>query len=78
MRSYGDWDLRPALATLRVPVLVVHGESETVPMDLIEEWVTSMPKGMATLLRVPGAAHFTYAERADVAWPAVERFLGGR
>lgn len=75
MRSYGDWDLRPALHTLKVPLLVVHGERETIPMDMVEEWVTSMPKGMATLLRVPRAAHFTYAERPELVWPAVERFL---
>ncbi len=42
-------------------------------MDLVEEWVTSMPK--ATLFKVPRAAHFTYAERPELVWPAVERFL---
>jgi proline-specific peptidase len=73
--SFGDWDLRPALASLRVPLLVVHGEQETIPMDLIEEWVTSMPSGMATLLKVPRAAHFPYLERPEIVWPAVERFL---
>jgi pimeloyl-ACP methyl ester carboxylesterase len=30
-----------------------------------------------TLLRVPRAAHFTYAERPELVWPAVERFLSG-
>lgn len=77
-RSFGDWDLRPSLATLRIPLLVVHGEEETIPMDLVEEWVTSMPRGMATLLKVPRAAHFTYMERPDVVWPAVEKFLSAR
>jgi len=37
MTSFGDWDLRPALASLRVPLLIVHGEEETIPMDLVEE-----------------------------------------
>ncbi len=77
MGSYGDWDLRPALATLHVPLLVVHGEQETIPMDLVAEWVSAMPKGMATLMKVPHAAHFTYAEQGGVVWPAVERFLAG-
>ena len=72
-RSYGDWDLRPALRTLQVPTLVVHGEEEAIPMDMVEEWVQVMPH--ARLLRVPGAAHFTYAERPDLVWPAVEAFL---
>lgn len=75
MGSFGDWDLRPQLAKLHMPLLVVHGEQETIPMDLIEEWVTSMPAETAQLFKVPRAAHFAYAERADVVWPAVEKFL---
>jgi proline iminopeptidase len=73
MGSYGDWDLRPQLKTLQTPLLVVHGEAEAIPMDLVEEWVSSMPH--ATLFKVPRAAHFSYAERPDLVWPAVERFL---
>jgi proline iminopeptidase len=73
MASYGDWDLRAALRALTVPTLVVHGEREAIPMDLVEEWVRSLPN--ATLLKVPHAAHFTYAERPELVWPAVERFL---
>jgi proline iminopeptidase len=75
MGSYGQWDLRAKLRTLTVPTLVVHGEDETIPMDLVEEWVTSMPN--ARLMKVPHAAHFTYAERPELVWPAVERFLAG-
>jgi len=73
--SYGDWDLREGLRTLRVPTLVVHGEAEAIPMDLVEEWTTALPD--ARLFRVPGAAHFAYAERPDLVWPEVERFLAG-
>ncbi|HET7457275.1 MAG TPA: alpha/beta hydrolase [Gemmatimonadaceae bacterium] len=73
MGSYGDWDLRDRLRRLDVPVLVVHGEQESIPMDLVEEWVSSLPH--ARLIRVPNAAHFTYAERPELVWPAVERFL---
>jgi hypothetical protein len=75
MNSYGDWDLRPQLKTLQVPTLVVHGEQESIPMDLVEEWVSSLPN--AHLMKVPRAAHFTYAERPELVWPAVERFLSG-
>ncbi|HKV50598.1 MAG TPA: alpha/beta fold hydrolase [Gemmatimonadaceae bacterium] len=76
MSSYGDWDLRPQLRTLDVPLLVVHGQQETIPMDLVEEWVTSMPN--ARLVKVPNAAHFTYAEQPALVWPVVERFLAQR
>ncbi len=75
MASYGDWDLRERLRRLDVPTLVVHGEQESIPMDLVEEWVTSLPR--ARLVRVPNAAHFTYAERPELVWPEVERFLAG-
>ena len=73
MNSYGAWDLRAALASVPAPTLIVHGESESIPMDLVEEWTTALPH--ATLLRVPRAAHFTYAERPELVWPAVEQFL---
>jgi proline iminopeptidase len=43
-------------------------------MDLVEEWVTSLPQ--ARLFKVPRAAHFTYAERPELVWPEVEAFLG--
>ena len=76
MSSYGDWDLRAALASVTAPTLVVHGEQEAIPMDLVEVWATALPR--ATLLRVPRAAHFTYAERPELVWPAVERFLSQR
>jgi len=74
MGYFGDWDLRERLRTLDVPTLVVHGEEESIPMDMIEEWVTSLPH--ARLVRVPKAAHFAYVERPEVVWPEVERFLG--
>ena len=73
MASYGDWDLRERLRHLDVPTLVVHGEQEAIPMDLVEEWVQSLPH--ARLVRVPRAAHFTYAERPEIVWPEVDRFL---
>jgi pimeloyl-ACP methyl ester carboxylesterase len=72
MASYGDWDLRPALATLHVPTLIVHGEHDAIPMDMVAEW-TTIPG--SRLVRVPRAAHMLYAERPDVVWPEVMRFL---
>ena len=76
MSSFGDWDLRPQLRTLNTPLLVVHGESETIPMDMVEAWATAMPHAM--LLKVPKAAHFAYTERPELVWPAVEKFLSGK
>lgn len=73
MGSYGDWDLRPQLKSLAVPLLVVHGETEAIPMDMVEQWTTVMPN--ATLMKVPNAGHMTYLERPELVWPTVEIFL---
>ncbi len=74
--SLGPWDFRPALARLRVPTLVVHGEEELIPMSLVEAWAKTMPD--ARLLRVPKSGHFPYAERPELVLPALEAFLEGR
>ena len=76
MASYGDWDLRAQLRHLATPTLVVHGEEDAIPMDLVQEWVTSLPH--ARLLKVPNAAHFSYVEQPQIVWPAVEQFLTER
>jgi proline iminopeptidase len=72
--SFGNWDLREQLRRLDVPTLVIHGEEDAIPMDMVEEWAAFLPHG--ELMRVSRAAHFPYVERAEIVWPAVERFLG--
>jgi len=71
--SFGNWDFRAGLAVVTAPTLVLHGEEEAIPMDLVEEWTTALPH--ATLIRVPQASHFPYVERPDLVWPAIEKFL---
>jgi dipeptidyl aminopeptidase/acylaminoacyl peptidase len=57
----------------RTPTLIIHGETDAIPMDLVEEWTTALPH--ARLIKVPGASHFPYVERPDMVWPAIEDFL---
>jgi proline iminopeptidase len=71
--SYGDWDLRQQLHLLDIPTLVMHGEEDAIPMELVAEWISSLRRGQ--LVRVPNAAHFPYLERPDLVWPAVDHFL---
>jgi proline iminopeptidase len=73
LTSLGDWDMRPKLSAVAAPTLILHGELEAIPMDLVEEWTKALPH--ATLVKVPGASHFPYVERPDLVWPAIERFL---
>src|SRR5207302_328362 len=71
--SLGDWDLRPRLATVSAPTLVIHGEQDAIPMWSAEAWKASLPN--ARLVRVPDAGHFLYVERPELVWPEIERFL---
>jgi pimeloyl-ACP methyl ester carboxylesterase len=71
--SLGDWDWRPRLPSLGVPVLLVWGESERGPPEMEQEWLSSLADGrMAT---IPGAGHWPFCENPEVFFAAVEEFL---
>jgi len=76
LTSLGEWDFRAGLAAVAAPTLIIHGEEEAIPMDLVEEWTTALPN--ARLVKVAGASHFPYVERPDLVWPAIEQFLAER
>jgi len=71
--SLGAWDFRPGLAAVTAPTLIIHGEADAIPMDLVEEWTAALPQ--AKLVKIPGASHFPYVERPDLVWPLIEQFL---
>jgi proline iminopeptidase len=73
--SLGDWNWSAALATLRVPVLILHGEEDAIPMTMVNEWTTALPN--ARIIRLKEAGHFPHAERPEIVFPAIETFLGG-
>lgn len=73
LASLGEWDFRAGLAAVTAPTLVIHGEADAIPMDLVEEWTAALPN--AKLMKVPDASHFPYVERPDLVWPAIESFL---
>lgn len=75
MNSLGDFDLRPMLAKLKVPVLVVEGEKTNVPLDATREWVKAIPG--ARLLLIPGAGHMALEEKPE-AVQEIGAFLSGK
>jgi hypothetical protein len=53
-----SFDAARNLASIRVPVMIVHGEKdEVVPVWHAERLEAAVPAGLATLERVPGANH---------------------
>lgn len=75
MSSLGDFDLRPTLTKLKVPVLVVEGEKTNVPLDATREWVKAISG--ARLLLVPGAGHMALEEKPE-AIHEIGAFLSGQ
>lgn len=73
--SMGDWDWTGELATLSTAILVIHGEEDAIPIEMVAEW-TRAPH--ATLLRLPKTGHFPHAERPGKVFRAIERFLARR
>ena len=70
--SLGDFDLRPRLASLSVPAIVIHGEDDPIPIETAAT--------LATLLRarwtaIPDCGHVPYVESPEEFVDALDRFL---
>ena len=73
MGGLGDYDWRPQVARLDVPVLVIHGEQDPIRLENAREWADTI-RG-ARLVVLPQAGHMSYVEQPDQFFAAVERFL---
>jgi len=76
MGSFGDWDWRADIAKLAIPLLVIHGDHDTFPLDGSREWVAG--KADARLLVLAGAGHWLQYERPRELISAIDGFLKGR
>jgi pimeloyl-ACP methyl ester carboxylesterase len=69
------YDWRPLLADLRVPTLVIHGESDLLPVSVARETAALLPR--ARLALVPDAGHMPFWEAPREFFRLVEEFLRG-
>jgi proline iminopeptidase len=74
-RSLGDWDWRPRLKGIKVPVLLVYGTRDWIPESAAREWIRALSNGR--LLVLPGVGHQSYWERPDLVFAAADVFLHG-
>lgn len=70
--SLGDYDLRPALATVSCPAVVVHGSKDPIPVESSREIATALG---ARFVLLDGSGHVPYVERPDLLFPALTDFL---
>ena len=75
MGGLGAFDLRPELAAITVPTLIIHGASDPIPMDSAREWAGSLSNGR--LLVIEQSGHFPFVERPNSFFPAATTFLKG-
>jgi len=73
--SLGNFDLRPTLAKLEMPTLVIEGEKTNVPLDSTLDWAKSPPN--ARLLLIPDAGHATFIDQPNALLREIEIFLQG-
>jgi proline iminopeptidase len=75
-QAFGKWDFTNSFSEVTAPVLVVHGERDTLGLAMNRSWARAIPNGR--LLVIPDAVRAAYAERPDAVFPAIDEFLGGR
>lgn len=73
--SLGDFDLRPAIARLSIPTLVMHGEDDPIPL--------ATARSVAGLLRaefhpLPRCGHVPYVEAPEEFVKVLDGFLPAR
>jgi proline iminopeptidase len=69
------WDFRPRLGALDLPVLVVQGTDDLVPVQASREWAEHCAD--SRFLLIEGAGHHPYLERPEEFFPAAASFLRG-
>lgn len=70
--SLGDYDLRPRLAELTMPSLVMHGEDDPIPVSAVE----ALARGLgAEFIPLPACGHVPHVEALDRFREELHRFL---
>ena len=72
--SLGAYDLRPTLARLTVPAMVIEGQ-KSIASTVESARVFAQSIRGARLVLIPEAGHFPQVERPDAFFSAVEEFL---
>ena len=71
-QSLGEFDLRPALAGIVRPALVVHGESDPIPLETAAELARRLE---VPLQQIPECGHVPYVEAPEAFTLLLDGFL---
>jgi len=70
---FKPFDLYPELASVKAPTLVVHGDYDPIPSAFAEHIANTMPN--ARFVKIENCGHFSYAEKPDATFKALNTFL---
>lgn len=73
--SMGDWDWMDEIATVDVPVMIVHGDYDTVAPEAIDAYLETLPDAGAVVIE--DAGHMGFVERPARYVEIVDAFLAG-
>jgi proline iminopeptidase len=73
MDSLGDFDWREHFGELEIPVLIIAGAADAIPVQNFQEWQAAFPD--ARLALVEEAAHFPHVEQPEEFFSIVAEFL---
>jgi len=77
LECLADEDLRPSLARITVPTLLIHGSDDRVCVPAAARHMQEHISG-ARLLNLPGAGHVPFLTRGDTVSAAIREFLENR
>lgn len=72
-REGEPFDVRPQLARLKVPTLVITGDRDLVSGPTVSGWIAQATPG-ATLVVIPDAGHFAHLEQPRAFAAAIDAF----
>jgi proline iminopeptidase len=73
-RELSDYDLYPGLRSIKVPVLVVRGESDATPLALSQKIQSAIPNSQLVVMK--NAGHFPFVEQPKEFARVVLEFIG--
>ncbi len=71
--SLGDFDLLQRVEQVEIPVLIVHGRHDPIPLEASEALAGALPEARLVILEHSG--HVPYVEEPETLFSEIERFL---
>jgi pimeloyl-ACP methyl ester carboxylesterase len=69
-----EWDFTDRLSSLPIPILVVAGDDDFIPIASQRAWTAEVPN--ARLVEIEGAGHISWIDRPEAVFGAVRAYLG--